>query len=342
MGLGDYPIFDESYRSELNKKIKDTYYFYEIGILPPARFCFQLRAKMNNIMPLYNQYYLSTMKKFDPFINAKRNDSTNEKITKLFEKIMEAVTDTSDDTNGKNDTTNTSSVKTTEKGSNNVDSTSSGNTTTKDTGTEESTVNVEKNNSNTGNDTVSKGGKDNLSSKTQNDGGNTSISIDSDTPEGFIQTQDIRDGTYASRANKSRDSSDLSITKNDTQSYGSTTTTTYNSGNNGIEKQTNDGSHSFKNEVNSSSSANQKGWNHLESLMERTGSNNVTDTINKIINTVQKINENSSETDKLERLFETEGFTGITISEMLQKWRDTFINIDLMIINELRDLFLYV
>ena len=30
-GLNDYPIFDESYREKLNKKILDHYDFYEIG-----------------------------------------------------------------------------------------------------------------------------------------------------------------------------------------------------------------------------------------------------------------------------------------------------------------------
>jgi hypothetical protein len=40
LGLKDYPIFDESYRDALNKKILDHFRFREIGFETPARFKF--------------------------------------------------------------------------------------------------------------------------------------------------------------------------------------------------------------------------------------------------------------------------------------------------------------
>jgi hypothetical protein len=53
----DYPIFDESYRSVLEQKIMDTYYFREIGFETVGRFKHYLKAKLNTIMPYYNKLY---------------------------------------------------------------------------------------------------------------------------------------------------------------------------------------------------------------------------------------------------------------------------------------------
>lgn len=64
--LDDYPIFDECHRQELNDKIIEHYYFREIGAETPDRFNFYLRRKMREIMPYYNQLYISEMIKFDP------------------------------------------------------------------------------------------------------------------------------------------------------------------------------------------------------------------------------------------------------------------------------------
>lgn len=66
IGLNDYPIFDESYRETLNKKIIDRYWNREIGLETVSMFVFHMRRKMNEIMPFYNQRYLSTQLKFDP------------------------------------------------------------------------------------------------------------------------------------------------------------------------------------------------------------------------------------------------------------------------------------
>lgn len=69
LGLRDYPIFDESYREQLNGKIIEHYWFREIGLETPGLFKRFLNRKMNEIMPYYNQLYESTLKKFDPYVN---------------------------------------------------------------------------------------------------------------------------------------------------------------------------------------------------------------------------------------------------------------------------------
>ena len=69
LGLRDYPIFDESYREQLNGKIIEHYWFREIGLETPGLFKRFLNRKMNEIMPYYNQLYESALKKFDPYVN---------------------------------------------------------------------------------------------------------------------------------------------------------------------------------------------------------------------------------------------------------------------------------
>lgn len=66
VGLKDYPIFDESYREQLNNKIIQHYYFREIGFETEALFKNRLNQKMNEIMPYYNQMYESSKLKIDP------------------------------------------------------------------------------------------------------------------------------------------------------------------------------------------------------------------------------------------------------------------------------------
>ena len=57
IGLDKYPIFDETYRHGLNDKIIEHFYFREIGFETAAQFAFYLRRTMNEIMPKYNKMF---------------------------------------------------------------------------------------------------------------------------------------------------------------------------------------------------------------------------------------------------------------------------------------------
>jgi hypothetical protein len=61
IGLAEYPIFDELYRPILNGKIIEEYFHREIGVETIEMFVWRLRAKMNQVMPFFNQLYESTM-----------------------------------------------------------------------------------------------------------------------------------------------------------------------------------------------------------------------------------------------------------------------------------------
>lgn len=61
-----YPIFDELYRLALNKKILRHYYTREIGAETVGLWKLWLNTKMKEIMPYYNQLYLSATLDFNP------------------------------------------------------------------------------------------------------------------------------------------------------------------------------------------------------------------------------------------------------------------------------------
>ena len=71
IGLQHYPIFDETYREQLNRKIVEHFWFREIGAETPQLFKMFINRKMNEIMPLYNEVYKSdlALKDKSPFAN---------------------------------------------------------------------------------------------------------------------------------------------------------------------------------------------------------------------------------------------------------------------------------
>jgi hypothetical protein len=85
IGLSDYPIFDAAYRDGLNQKIINHYYNREIGQETISIFAFNLRRKMFEIMPTYNQVYASTLIDFDPLstfdLSTTRTDTGTEAAT---------------------------------------------------------------------------------------------------------------------------------------------------------------------------------------------------------------------------------------------------------------------
>lgn len=65
-----FPIFDESYREGLIKKIIRHYYTREIGAETVGRWKLFLRTTLDEIMPYYNELYKSAQLDFQPFYDA--------------------------------------------------------------------------------------------------------------------------------------------------------------------------------------------------------------------------------------------------------------------------------
>lgn len=65
----DFPLFDENYRSVLERKILLHFYTREIGLETVGLWKLKLMTKLNEMMPYYNQLYESAALQFNPLYN---------------------------------------------------------------------------------------------------------------------------------------------------------------------------------------------------------------------------------------------------------------------------------
>lgn len=82
----DFPIFDENYRQILCRKILKHYYTREIAHETVGKWKLALNAKLNEIMPYYNQLYKSELLEFNPFYDvdltrSRRGSGTSNKTS---------------------------------------------------------------------------------------------------------------------------------------------------------------------------------------------------------------------------------------------------------------------
>lgn len=94
----DFPIFDESYRCVLERKILMHFYTREICEETVGLWKLRLDTRLNEIMPYYNKLYKSELLNFNPLYT---DNLTRTRTTKLNSKRET-------DNNGKVDTTNNS------------------------------------------------------------------------------------------------------------------------------------------------------------------------------------------------------------------------------------------
>lgn len=404
LGLGNYPIFDESYRANLNQKIKDFYYFEEIAYETPARFCFKLRQKMNLIMPYYNKLYQSELLKIEPFLNISTENELIEKVVSALKELSNKKTDVTKNitsTSEKSDTeestaienitnNDTSEVTSKKELSDNSNSETLLNNSVKENGDTVTTYNsktvdtkdlsvvdkntIEKNNSNTGENSKS---YDNYSEQvtlnTSENNNDTQKEVTSDTPNGLLDNFNMNSFKYADSAKinsvdnkkKIEENSDKSITGKiiDTNSSvlaeNSTTNNTHTDAGTITTDKSGHDDVSIKNHITDSTSkeerseVNSSNTNFNENTSETfTGNKETTSNILNNMNSNDKMNEINNLIDEILRSLDNntdknsinkqKGFTGVTMSKMLIEFRESFINIDMMIIEELKDLFMLV
>lgn len=99
----NYPLYDPQYKSVLETKIIEHYWFREIGLETYGKFKFFLNRKMNEIMPYYNQLYKSATIEFNPMhdtdLRRENNRTRDEKRDKLSttNNKSNSVTDSTND-----------------------------------------------------------------------------------------------------------------------------------------------------------------------------------------------------------------------------------------------------
>ena len=70
-----YPITDSNWKAELERDIKNHYYFHEIGMETPDRFKQRLQSKMLEIMPYYDKLHQTMMMDFNPLVTHRRTET---------------------------------------------------------------------------------------------------------------------------------------------------------------------------------------------------------------------------------------------------------------------------
>lgn len=300
--IGEYPIFDEAYREVLDCKILKHYYTREICEETVGLWKLRLNNRMNEIMPFYNKMYASELLSFNPFYDV---DLSSEHM-KSEDTSKDEIGTYGEERNDADNKVKTSDMS--EDGSNKDSSMmyrSSGESTT-----------VESDNESKRNETS------NVSSNESSEDRKSKNNTDkySDTPQGGING--LSTGTYLTNA-RIIDETDTTYADKETGSSGVVDGSTQDTGksdgyNDSVVSEIN--TNEKKNDVSKKGSEIESGSKSgsLEGNKKNEGS----------INSVENY---------LERVHGKRG--GVSYSKLLMEYRDTFLNIDKMIINELSDLF---
>lgn len=271
----EFPIFDETYRVVLERKILKHYYTREICAETVGLWKHFLSTRLNEIMPYYNKLYSSELLSFNPFYDVdltKDHTVQGESNTEHERNDIETENNTrTDNLTRTDDLTRTDAFTRTD----NLKSTS------QDSGTQgESGSDVNK---------------------------NDHWDMYSDTPQGAITNvrnesyltnarHVIDDGSGSTHSNTTTFGKKVVVDDTGTQQNGGTSKNTGTQTNTGTQR--NDGNKTFKSEFTT-------GVNTTEDYLEH-----------------------------------VKGKTpGASYSKLLSEYRETFLNIDMMIIEDLSDLF---
>ena len=313
----NFPIFSEAYRSTLESKIIKHYYFREIGFETYAMWRMKLNTKMNEIMPYYNQLYLANFDNKDPFENTNytiKIDDTEDThnigtdtLTKNYNKNIEKEFNTNDNLINSGE-----DIKTTD-----LNNLTTNNLTT--TETDDLTR--------TQTDNLSSTMTNNLNEQTTANGENWNLF--SDTPQGSLTRTKLEDGSYLTTTTKNTNDDSSTTTNTGTQTTANTGTQTI----------SDEGTKTI--EDRGTSNVSQSGTETFVKGTEQTFTKEGTitdrhsgqDTDVKDMNTTVDFVK-----DYLEHVQGKMG--GDSYAKMFKEYVDALMNIDLMIIDELSDLFL--
>lgn len=370
-----YPIFDENYRTVLNKTIVGHYLNHEIGLETYALWKFELNQRLKEIMPYYNQLYKTTMYEIDPFSNMDYtidHDGSSNDTEKLNQSVKSDDKRTVDDTYNSSGWKNHDEKYTDEYSSEKTSKTNSKSTDTNDlhdntlnSGSDTTTTNYNTTNTNTKNNlkttdeyknlatTESGSLVHNYDSQTKSD----TRTIFSDTPQGVIQNPDsvefatnvtnITDTTKKSGKDTDQYNDKKSVQNGSVEHLTTGSETNTKTGNDSVNLTH---GHNVKTDktgtianVSESNAEDTVQDSKITSTKETTADGRK-DTKNSkdIFDGLAETKSDSKKENKNEYLDKYKGRNGITMSEALKEYREILINIDLMIINDLRDLFMLI
>lgn len=298
----DFNIFDDNYREVLETKIIKHFYTREIAYETVPLWRFKLNTKLDEIMPLYNQLYRSELLKFNPFYD----------IDMYTEHSGKATRDTDDTSNTEDTQLDNRSIDRTHES--NTDENRSQNTTDSSTRDGET--------SRKANETAKGSSSIDSNNQTNNDSRSSDVSRDlySETPQGGLEG--LEDGTYLTNARKTASDNHTITTDNgNTQEHSETANTT--------DTNATESSKDSTNRIGTLSDSINRGENATESSTDKYESDR---------QSIKTANQNMRSTeDYLQHVYGKNG--GKDYSSLLMEYRKTFVNIDMMVIEELEPLF---
>ena len=321
--FANFPIFDETYRSVLCKKILKHYYTREIGYETVGLWKLKLDMMMNEIMPYYNELYKTTLLEFDPFRDAdyykdhKGRDSGSGEESGTHTGTVNDENSHTGTVTDENDHTGTVGDSGTHGGT--VGDSGSHGGTVGDSGTHGGTVN----------DAGSKSGE--RHEVVNDDATETSWDVYSDTPQGALTNVDNE--TYLTNARKITDSSERDVATDSAYSETDSNLRTYNetTGNTRTYNETTGNTRTYNETTGNTRTYNEANDN------ERTYNENVEN--ERTYDEATSRERSFSNTDEyLDHIF---GKTpGKSYMSLVKELRDNLLNIDVDIIGELSDLFI--
>ena len=297
-------FYNEETKTRLLPKILIHYYMREIGFETVGQWKLKLNQKMREILPYYNQLYASENLKYDPLTNV-NNAHTHEGGYE-------------NKTNGNkvqlDDRKETRNLTTTDDGISSFD--------------RNEDVLLKHSKTTEHEDDVTKHGND-VTTKSVDSARDRWVMF-SDTPQGGIDGVQLAGGV--SQAGTLSDNAYLTNATHETENPAAThDTTTY--GN--VTNEFGDVTETYNKGVNNKDHTDTDGWDKVDNTNKHTGTIDHT-------GTVTNLNE-TNDTGKDTYLKTETGKIGVeTYQEMIVKYRKTFLNIDMDIINELDDLFMKV
>lgn len=346
----DYPIFDEAYRKVFETKFIRKFYMREIGFETEGLFKFQLETWLLINMPYFNKLYESELIEFNPLENSsvdvthnKKTDVTQNDEANGTQSGNETV-DSSYKDNLKTDKTGNSVSNRSMDSTTNIDSTDTSTTENSDqrTGNETNTDKVINTTDSTTTDSTnetSSGTKENddFERKLVSNTPDSRLNITTNDGEGVI--------TYASSINEENENN-VETTNNQTDTNKTSTT-------NSDSTTDTTGERNSTQSGTSDSTTNSSGSTDTVSSTDSTDTTNVTENetgLNTGDRNSEKVNQLNSNNTLNSNINNVEDFIqhragkiGIqTYSEMVMKFRSSFIRIDNDIHDEMSQLFMLV
>lgn len=286
----DFPMWSESYRGELEKKILMHYFNKEIGLETVGLWKLYLEERLNLIMPYYNEVYKTTAQQFDYLNNVDMTESYTGNET------AKGTSQVTGESSSKSNTTSDSS-----------------NTIT-DEETRQKTTNVKEDVKEIITDNASDSTKRETATNSNQNVTDKTESLNSDLPQANYARLDY--GTVLKQDNGTNDS-------------------TLNS--------TSDEAEMFKHDNQTDKALDRIHTTNENENVNRTRSDNgsATGSENVTANNSSNGNTTNNKDNTYNRI--QHGLSGSkSRTELMLEFRNSLINIDMMVINELKDLFMMV